>query len=357
MCIGFSMPNSHALTTVSSAAVLDLLSICRDRNLLSNKQLLALGLEHLDFCESRTDSVDPLQRIPEQSLVQLWRQLSDLQPFKEQGLSLLIGQHINPKAKGLLASWVSQTATLSEALDVFCHNISLMNPSEHWEIRKSQRVTTLVFSFGVGHRYPSVAIERSMSALLAWGRALSGQKLPVLEACFSFSEPLYVEKFEALFGASLKFLAKENSISIDSKHLLLPVLSSNHLLKSMLEQQAKLLLSNLDQNASVTDKVRALIKDAFASNHALTIEQACHALSLSRQTLYRHLKQENHTFKSLLENERKAHSLFLLEQKKLSINAVALQLGYVDTSSFNKAFKRWFGLPPKAYLMRKPSSC
>lgn len=359
------MSKAQTLKTVSSASVLDLLSACRDRDVLSDAQLQALDLGDLNLGElglvgpSTTalppEAVDPLQRIPEQTLITLWQALSGLSAFNKDGFGLAVGQRINPKAKGLLANWVSQTATLHEALDVFCHNISLMNPSENWQIRQDGKACTLVFSLGEAKEYPSVAVERSMSAMLAWGRALSGQDAPVLAAEFSFERPEYTPLFEQMFGTSISFSAKQNSLSVSSEYLQLPVLSSNHFLKSMLEEQAALLLSRLGERASIIDKVNALINDALVAGHVLSITQTCQALSVSRQTLYRHLKQEKHTFKSLLEHARKVYGLNLLQDKQRSIGAVAIQLGYADTSSFNKAFKRWYGLPPQAYLMRKSS--
>jgi len=42
--------------------------------------------------------------------------------------------------------------------------------------------------------------------------------------------------------------------------------------------------------------------------------------------------------------------LLLLQSDRLNVTSAALSLGYKDSSSFTKAFKRWYGVTPKQYL-------
>ncbi|TYC62493.1 AraC family transcriptional regulator [Marinobacter sp. BW6] len=331
--------NTH-WDTVSRAASRDLVTTCRSLGLISQRQLTALGLN--DF-----ESVDPHVRIPESSLVALWQALEEA--GKRPGIGLELGQTINPAAKGLLASWVSQASNLREALGIFIKNIELMNPSESWTLTERGGGCTLTFSLDQNKGYPDIAIERSMSAMAAWARALSNHNFPIREAGFIFSEPEYSEPFKSIFCEKLVFNADENYVRFDSALLNLPIVSSSELLKMLIEKQARQSLQALQKSTPIEQKVQAHIRERFASGKAVTISTVCSDLAMSRQTLYRQLKQQGTDFQSLVEAVRKREALVLIKAGSDS-SAISLSLGYKDTSSFYKAFKRWFGTTPKAYV-------
>lgn len=187
-----------------------------------------------------------------------------------------------------------------------------------------------------------------MSAMAAWARALSNHTFPIQEAGFTFSEPQHFTPFKLIFGDQLVFNADENYVCFDSALLNLPIVSSNELLKMLIEKQARQSLQALQKSTPIEQKVQTHIRERFASGQAVTITNVCSDLAMSRQTLYRQLKQQGSDFQSLVEAVRKREALVLL-QAGIDSSAISLSLGYKDTSSFYKAFKRWFGTTPRAY--------
>ncbi len=307
---------------------------------MSRGQLTALGLDD-------SEGLGPDVRIPESTLVALWQALE--KAGKGPGAGLEVGQTINPAAKGLLASWVSQANNLREALAIFTKNIALMNPSESWTLSENAGTCLLRFRLDKNKGYPDIAIERSMSAMAAWARALSNHTFPIQEAGFAFPEPRHVSPFKLIFGDQLLFTADENYISFDADLLNLPIVSSNELLKTLVEKQARQSLQALQKSTPIEQKVQTHIRERFASGKAVTISNVCADMAMSRQTLYRHLKQQETDFQSIVEAVRKRDALVLL-QAGIDTSAISLSLGYKDTSSFYKAFQRWFGTTPKAYV-------
>jgi len=330
--------NPGLADTVSNAALKDLVDTCLRLGELSPSALSDIGVS-LQTLEN------PQLRCPEAVLIDVWQWLD--RHSKRPALGLEIGSVINPAAKGLLASWVSQANNLGEALTIFRDNIALMSPSESWTFAKEGDNCVLEFQLAVEKGYPNMAIERSLAALVTWGRALCGVSLDIEKAEFAFTLPADTELYEAIFGDNLHFGAAHNRLILRKPLLNLPVLSGNEFLKAMMAQAAR---QALVKQPSCSERVLAEIANAYEVESALTIDAISNALSLSRQTLYRKLKQEGCEFKSLLEQFKKEQALLLLQSDRLNITSAALSLGYKDSSSFTKAFKRWYGLTPKQYL-------
>ena len=71
-------------------------------------------------------------------------------------------------------------------------------------------------------------------------------------------------------------------------------------------------------------------------------------MNMSERSLQRYLAIENTSFSALVDLTRKICTE-LLQNSLMSIEAVALSLGYADTPHFTRAFKRWMGMTPKYY--------
>jgi AraC-like DNA-binding protein len=334
------MTKAVSMTTVSNTAVLDLLETCGNLGLINEKDLDSLNIH-------RSTLNDPALRFPENKLINLWNWLAENSVIPEVGL--LIGQTINPSAKGLLASWVSQAESLGEALEIFRSNISLMNPSEHWDVEVHDGRCCLQFSLQADKAYPSIAMERSMSAIVTWGRVLSAFKFSLIETHFSFSAPRYHAQFVSIFGKEISFDMPVSGLIFDRQLLKLPV-SGNQFLKSLIEDKASSALHALNHDYSIKSKTKHAIEKIHLRKHTISIDAVCDELAISRQTLYRKLKEEKCDYKSLSDDYKKSVALKLLQTESENISGISLRLGYKDTSSFYKAFKRWFGITPKSYL-------
>ncbi|MCY1413973.1 putative HTH-type transcriptional regulator [compost metagenome] len=77
-----------------------------------------------------------------------------------------------------------------------------------------------------------------------------------------------------------------------------------------------------------------------------TVAQALH---LSLRSLQRHLADEGCRYDSLLDECRQNLALQHLRNANNSLSEISYLLGFADTSSFNRAFKRWTGLSPGQY--------
>lgn len=78
----------------------------------------------------------------------------------------------------------------------------------------------------------------------------------------------------------------------------------------------------------------------------VSIERVARQLGMSRQTLYRRLRDEGVTFEELLAAKRRQLAIRYLRLNRLTVKAVAFKLGFSDPAAFSRAFKRWTGVSP-----------
>lgn len=97
----------------------------------------------------------------------------------------------------------------------------------------------------------------------------------------------------------------------------------------------------------LSERVRATMLEAFSVTDP-TIAHVCGRLRLSRSTLQRRLAGEGVTFQSLLDDTRKELAIRYLVKSNLNNQQIAHLVGYRDTNAFQRAFRKWTGMPPQA---------
>jgi AraC-like DNA-binding protein len=108
-------------------------------------------------------------------------------------------------------------------------------------------------------------------------------------------------------------------------------------------------LSELVMQDGVAGQVRKVLLEtaAFSSN----MDAIARHMGMTSRTLRRHLKQESTTFSEIVDTTRVDLALRYLRAAELSTEEIAYVLGFSETASFVRAFKRWTGKSPRAYRM------
>ncbi|MDT5219216.1 MAG: hypothetical protein QOF15_1321 [Mycobacterium sp.] len=116
---------------------------------------------------------------------------------------------------------------------------------------------------------------------------------------------------------------------------------------AMCEQQCDALLERRRQRTGVARRVRERLASIDGKPH--TIASVARQLAMSERTLRRRLAEENTTFRDLAEEVHRVLAEELLATGALSVDDVALRLGYAEATSFIAAFRRWTGTTPARY--------
>ncbi len=70
---------------------------------------------------------------------------------------------------------------------------------------------------------------------------------------------------------------------------------------------------------------------------------------MSARSLQRHLTKHDTTFRELVDDVRCNLAHQYLTESSLSLSNISDILSFSNYSEFTRAFKRWYGIPPKDY--------
>ncbi len=174
--------------------------------------------------------------------------------------------------------------------------------------------------------------------------ALSG--LNVLRLEFQGKTPAHADRIEALCGIATQFECSRNAIVLRRQDAELPLPMFDMHLVRLLEAQCRAQLERR-QVEGVTNQVRQLLLGTMGLMASL--EDVASQLAMAPRSLRRRLAEENTSFRDLVDEERKQLASQLLENTDMKLEEIALQLGYGDTPSFTRAFRRWLDQSPNEY--------
>ena len=167
----------------------------------------------------------------------------------------------------------------------------------------------------------------------------------------TYPPPPHVDQYPELFRIPVQFNASRNALQID------PVWDSpatqfepgNTYAFGIFTRHADAILEKLRADTSIRGQIEAQILPNMHDG-AISMDKVASDIAMSRQTLYRRLKDEGVTFAEVHDDLRQRMAMEYLEGQKVTVNETAYLLGFSEASSFVRAFKRWTGLSPTAYL-------
>ncbi|MEJ8473349.1 AraC family transcriptional regulator [Roseibium algae] len=92
----------------------------------------------------------------------------------------------------------------------------------------------------------------------------------------------------------------------------------------------------------IADEISETMKTGTCS-----LAQVSANLSMSQRSVQRLLTEEGTSFRSMMEDIRRAAANRYLKETNLPMKEIAFLLGFSEISTFSRAVKTWFGSPPK----------
>lgn len=265
----------------------------------------------------------------------------------EPALGFRLGLQYNVSTFGAWGFALRTSRTLREAATVALRYLPLS--TAYCRMRQFQEDGLFGFSFdpdAIPAPIRQFLLERDMATgiNLINELSLTGVKLSRIELQGAPQD--YAKTIDELCGVRPTYYSSRNAITVTNEEAnrLLPTfdLKLVHLMDDQCRQQLK-----RRHQAGVTGQVRQLILGQLGL--IATFEEVALALAISPRSLRRKLESENTSFKLLLDKERQQIAQQLLQGSGMKLDELAFHLGYTDTASFSRAFRRWQGCSPGEY--------
>jgi len=175
-----------------------------------------------------------------------------------------------------------------------------------------------------------------------------GHKVTPLAVHVRHDVTSYMDEYERVFGAPVRFNAKHNGVLFPRSILDLPVQSANADFFAVFDRRAQSALEQLSRMGGIRARVQQLLAKRLAEG-SIDIESMASELHMSPSTLRRRLSEENTTFSEVLEEVRRELALHHIHDRRLAVGEIAFLLGFGSQSAFGRAFRRWAGTSPLAY--------
>lgn len=201
-----------------------------------------------------------------------------------------------------------------------------------------------------GMRDPENYLTQSFLGIMHRTASWFIDKTVVLDhANFIYPRPSHANEYNFLFSSPVKFSQQENSIVFSSKYLDAPIVQDQRSLKIFLASAPMGLMSSPDNDNSLVTKIRRLIRNNVADEFP-EFEEVAKQLFFTGATLRRRLRDEGSSYQQIKDDIRRDTAIHLLARGDTVIEDIAMQVGFSEATSFFRAFKRWTGVTPRAYL-------
>lgn len=201
---------------------------------------------------------------------------------------------------------------------------------------------------GVSENYIIETLMTSCHRFHCW---FANEFLPIERVELKYPQPPFSNEHRFVFyGSPVHYGGKRNALYFSRKTLDQSNFRTREELKELMGHHLSAILTQPRQSNAVSVKVRLWMEKLFREGGGLPLmQEAAEHLGLTQQTLRRRLHKEGYSFKQIKDDTRRDVAMFYIKQSALSVEEIALRLGFSEASSFIKSFKGWANVTPLAY--------
>lgn len=176
---------------------------------------------------------------------------------------------------------------------------------------------------------------------------LTGRNLEPIAIQLDFPEPPQADQFRRAFRGPVTYSNARNAVVFPTAWLSLPLVQNPLSLSKFLKDSLAHIIVGNSQPIGLPEQIRAIISKGYGNTFP-DFAQVCETLNMTPQTLRRRLKEENTSYQAIKDSIRQDAACYYLSKEELSIDEIALMMGFSEASSFHRAFKKWTGKTPAA---------
>jgi AraC-like DNA-binding protein len=291
----------------------------------------------------------PEARYPITATARLWRLA--VERTGDPCFGLCVSRYVNHATFHALGAAVVASSSLREAFGRVARYSALVSDAAAFRLEEAADRWRLVLAIAPGRWRPAdESLDALLSLQLRVARAMRQTRdFSPLRVILQRPEPTPSQPFEQFFRAPIVFSGAINALEFSAAELDARLPTGNAELARRIDEVLDRYLEQLGDQ-QVVSRARAAVIARFPDGEPAQ-ETIARALGMSSRTLQRRLAAEGTTYQALVEKTREDLARSYLAAG-WSVTAVAFTLGFADTSSFSRAFRRWTGKSPSDYGTR-----
>jgi AraC-like DNA-binding protein/lambda repressor-like predicted transcriptional regulator len=293
---------------------------------------------------------DSAARVPRHALTRLWRLA--VEATGDASFGLTVARHTTQTTFHALGYAVLASTTLREAFERMIRYRRIIGDILDFAlVDDGERCRLVIDVSAQPGAVPYEAVDAIAAVCIRQARLLRADpRFHPLSVRLQRPQPSDPEPYRQLFRCEVSFARQVNAIDFTRRDVDERLPAGNAELARQNDEIVVRYLARLEK-ARVSSRVQQALLEALLDG-APTKQAIARKLAMSPRNLQRHLADEGTSFKELLNDARIHLACNYIEEGRLSVTEIAFVLGFSDTSTFSRAFKRWTGRSPRQYAER-----
>ena len=260
----------------------------------------------------------------------------------EPEIGLLLADNIEYSEMGLFGYLLLNTPTIREYLESAARYDACLGNHSITTFQQGAYNSRIGYDTAVPVKLnPKHGVTLALARRLDFIRSCLEPQWQPVGACFSFARPENVSEYEKRFGQNIHFDQTSNFIEIDNDCLEVAINDADPTLLNIMRSQAEKLIEDAQENCNFINRVKMELMREIGGKPSQ--EAVAKKLNLSRATLQRRLELSGKTFRQIRNEVIYQLATQTLSETEASIGLIAQQLGYSETSAFDRSFRRLSG--------------
>jgi AraC-like DNA-binding protein len=244
---------------------------------------------------------------------------------------------------------ITHSTNLRQGLQSLLQFHRLLSHASSFQLSERDNKVTLRSAGLIGE---SPRVQRFASEMLVYGiyrimRSFAPHARPD-RVSFEYAAPSYQQEYTRVFERTERFNQPFTGIVFDQALMDAVSPYKDEDVHNALRLIAERRILRLTQREPFAVRVRDYIVQQ-GSTHRMEMESVARALDMSARSLRRRLVAEGTSYHAVMNDALAIVAKQLLRNKQLTIQETAYEMGFAETSTFHRAFKRWTGMTPNTF--------
>lgn len=300
-----------------------------------------------DFGLTSQSLITRNELIPYWQYAEILRSAAELCRTPHLGLLLSAEESHRLYTRAVLGILLKYCATVGDAIEAITRYHHVVSSGADYRIERQGELALFLREGRIqGLKHDRVLQDMSLADFLWILRKALGEDWQPRQVMFTYDPPEDGQAYADYLGAPVAFSAARQGIAFDASALEHKVQLSGPQLEALIRDVVAQTRAQADYALAdaVTQAIDLLLPTGLCCANSVATVFDVHV-----RTLRRRLAEAGLVFADLLDARRKKHAASYLLHTTMSAAEVGIAVGYAAPEAFNRAFRRWYGVPPSRW--------